>query len=41
MTLSQQIFNLVIGTASIVLVISLIAGFAFWLGDKLNKDDKH
>jgi hypothetical protein len=30
-----------IGLVSIVLIISAIAGGAFWLGDKMNKDDRY
>ena len=41
MTILHQIFNLIIGLVSIVLIISSIAGGAFWLGDKMNKDDRY
>jgi len=41
MTIPHQIFNLIIGLVSIVLIISAIAGGAFWLGDKMNKDDRY
>jgi hypothetical protein len=41
MTILHQIFNLIIGLVSIVLIISAIAGGAFWLGDKMNKDDRY
>ena len=41
MTILQQVFNLIIGLVSIVLIISAIAGGAFWLGDKMNKDDRY
>ena len=41
MTILHQVFNLIIGLASIVIIISAIAGGAFWLGNKMNKDDRH
>ena len=41
MTILHQVFNLMIGLVSIVLIISAIAGGAFWLGDKMNKDDRY
>ena len=41
MTILHQVFNLIIGLASIVIIISAIAGGAFWLGNKMNKDDIH
>jgi hypothetical protein len=41
MTILHQVFNLIIGLVSIVLIISAIAGVAFWLGDKMNKDDRY
>ena len=41
MTILHQVFNLMIGLVSIVIIISAIAGVAFWLGDKMNKDDRY
>jgi hypothetical protein len=41
MTILHQIFNLIIGLVSIVLIISAITGGAFWFGDKMNKDDRY
>jgi hypothetical protein len=41
MTVLHQVFNLLIGLVSIVIIISAIAGGAFWLGDKMNKDDRY
>ena len=41
MTILHQVFNLIIGLFSIVLIISAIVGVAFWLGDKMNKDDRY
>jgi len=41
MTILHQVFNLMIGLVSIVIIISAIAGGAFWLGNKMNKDDRY
>ena len=41
MTIQQQVFNLILGTFSLFIIISAIALGAFWLGDKMNKDDRH
>lgn len=41
MTILQQVFNLIIGLVSLIMIISSIAGVAFWLGNKMNKDDRH
>lgn len=41
MTIQQQVFNLIIGTFSLFIIISVIALGAFWLGDKMNKDDRY
>ena len=41
MTIQHQVFNLIIGLVSLVMIISSIAGGAFWLGNKMNKDDRH
>jgi hypothetical protein len=41
MTILHQVFNLIIGIVSIIIIISAIAGGAFWLGDKMNKDDRY
>jgi amino acid transporter len=41
MTVLHQVFNLIIGLVSIVIIILAIAGGAFWLGNKLNKDDRY
>jgi len=41
MTILHQIFNLIIGLFSLLIIISAIAGVAFWLGDKMNKDDRY
>ena len=41
MTIQHQVFNLIIGLVSIVIIIASIAMGAFWLGDKMNKDDRH
>jgi len=41
MTILHQVFNLIIGLVSILIIISAIAGVAFWLGDKMNKDDRY
>ena len=41
MTILHQVFNLIVGLVSLVIIISAIAGGAFWLGDKMNKDDRY
>jgi len=41
MTILHQIFNLIMGLVSIVIIISAIAMGAFWLGNKMNKDDRY
>lgn len=41
MTILPQVFNLIVGIVSLVIIISAIAGGAFWLGNKMNKDDRH
>ena len=41
MIILHQVFNLIIGLVSLVIIILVIAGGAFWLGDKMNKDDRH
>ena len=41
MTILHQVFNLIIGLGSIVIIILTISGGAFWLGDKMNKDDRY
>ena len=41
MTMLHQIFNLIMGLVSIVIIISAIAMGAFWLADKMNKDDRY
>ena len=41
MTILHQVFNLIIGLVSIVLIISAISLGAFWFGDKMNKDDRY
>jgi amino acid transporter len=41
MTTLQQIFNLIIGLVSTIIIISVIIGGAFWLSNKMNEDDRH
>jgi hypothetical protein len=41
MTILHQIFNLIIGLVSLLIIISAIVGGAFWLADKMNKDDRY
>jgi amino acid transporter len=41
MTTLQQIFNLIIGLVSTIMIISVIIGGAFWLSNKMNEDDRH
>ena len=41
MTILHQVFNLIIGIVSIIIIISAIAVGAFWLGNKMNKDDRY
>lgn len=41
MTILQQVFNLIVGLVSLIIIISSIALGAFWLGDKMNKDDRY
>lgn len=41
MTIQQQVFNLIVGLVSLIIIISAIALGAFWLGDKMNKDDRY
>ena len=41
MTILHQVFNLMIGLVSIVIIISAIAEVAFWFGNKMNKDDRY
>jgi hypothetical protein len=41
MTTLQQLFNLIIGLVSTILIISMILSGAFWLSNKMNKDDRH
>lgn len=41
MTTLQQIFNLIIGIVSTIIIVSVIIGGAFWLSNKMNEDDRH
>ena len=41
MTIQQQIFNLIVGLGSTIMIISVIIGGAFWLSNKMNEDDRH
>jgi amino acid transporter len=41
MTTLQQIFNLIIGLVSTIMIISVIIGGAFWLSNKMNEYDRH
>jgi hypothetical protein len=41
MTTLQQIFNLIIGLVSTIMIISVIIGGAFWLSNKMNENDRH
>ena len=41
MTILNQVFNLMIGLVSIVIIISAIAGGAFWFGNKMNEEDRY
>jgi amino acid transporter len=41
MTTLQEIFNLIIGLVSTIMIISVIIGGAFWLSNKMNENDRH
>ena len=41
MTTLQQIFNLITGLVSTIMIISVIIGGAFWLSNKMNENDRH
>jgi hypothetical protein len=41
MTTLQQIFNLIVGLVSTIMIVSVIIGGAFWLSNKMNDDDRH
>jgi len=41
MTTLQQIYNLIIGLISTIMIISVIIGGAFWLSNKMNENDRH
>jgi type IV secretory pathway VirB2 component (pilin) len=41
MTTLQQIFNLITGLVSTIMIVSVIIGGAFWLSNKMNENDRH
>jgi hypothetical protein len=41
MTTLQQIFNLIVGLVSTIMIVSVIIGGAFCLSNKMNDDDRH
>jgi hypothetical protein len=40
MSILNQIFNLILGLVSTIIIISSILWGAFWLSDKMNVDDR-
>lgn len=40
MSILNQLFNLVLGLVSTIIIISAILGGAFWLSNKMNVDDR-